>query len=447
MTSTLVKRRNMYENNSNDSAMDIIAQVIKEKKAELGESFSFDSINLAELERRTGISRQKLRTLKKNQFKNLPHGNSGKTSVSSVLDGYRTQIDELLKKGVSNSTVCYETLQLQGYPGSLSTVKRYIQKHKYLIPARRRLVEPQGSRGIRYSTGPGEAYQMDWGFAKVTSGVNAEYTVACFAMICHHCGTRYIEFFPDAKQENLFIGMLHAFAYMGVPSFVLTDNMKSVVIKRDMDGHPVWQADYEAFMNTVGFRTRLCKPRHPFTKGKVERLVGFVKQNFLNGRVFGTITDLNMEALSWCNRQNEGYQIALDGIPASIHNQSCALVVKVLEESPALLPYLCPQRKVSFDGFVNYEGRRFGIPYRYQGRTVRIRRNGFYIYIYSDDFKELLTTHEVTWSRKDSFCKDQYITEQPEELPTAPIRVCIEEKPTVSNEAFNKFDFDREDLK
>ena len=38
----------------------------------------------------------------------------------------------------------------------------------------------------------------------------------------------------------------------------------------------------------------------------------------------------------------------------------------MLEESSELLPYLCPERKISFDGFINYEGRRFGVPYRYQ---------------------------------------------------------------------------------
>jgi len=122
-------------------------------------------------------------------------------------------------------------------------------------------------------------------------------------MICHHCGMRYVEFFPNAKQENLFIGMIHAFLYMGVPKHILTDNMKSVVIGRDVDGHPIWQKDYESFIKLVGFETRLCKPRHPFTKGAVERLVQFVKQNFMTGRTFGNITDLNCDALQWCNNQ------------------------------------------------------------------------------------------------------------------------------------------------
>lgn len=36
-------------------------------------------------------------------------------------------------------------------------------------------------------------------------------------------------------------------------------NMKSVVRHRDFEGHPVWQKDYEPFMKTVGFQTKLCK--------------------------------------------------------------------------------------------------------------------------------------------------------------------------------------------
>ena len=68
-----------------------------------------------------------------------------------------------------------------------------------------------------------------------------------------------MEFFPNAKQENLFIGMIHAFLRMGVPQKVLTDNMRSVVLCWDGKGHPVWQKDYEFFMGNVGFDTKLCK--------------------------------------------------------------------------------------------------------------------------------------------------------------------------------------------
>ena len=425
---------------------DSIAQAIEEMKSERGNGFSLDKINLAELQRRTGVSRAKLRRLKENNFEMKPHGHTGHKSQSSVLSGYSTYLEKLLSMGITNSVVCLERLQELGFEGSLSTVKRYIASHKHLVPAKRQLVAPQGSRGRRFTTEPGEAYQMDWGFTKVVDYDGSKYNVACFAMVCHYCGQQYVEFFPTAKQENLFIGMLHAFGYMGIPEHVLTDNMKSVVLHRDFEGHPVWQKDYESFMKTVGFQTKLCKPRHPFTKGKVERLVRFVKENFLAGRVFWNITDLNRAALEWCNRQNGSYHNAAAGVPQELHDNRCAGHLRILEMNPTLLFYLCPERRISFDGFVNYEGRRFGVPFSYRGSTARVMRKDDVIYIYSSDLKQQLTTHDVTWSKRDRYCADQYAAlEQPEEFPTVPVRTEIsrlpEPEPSLS---FEKFNFDRE---
>ena len=136
--------------------------------------------------------------------------------------------------------------------------------------------------------------------------------------------------------------MIHAFKRIGVPTHVLTDNMKSVVLHRDSEGHPVWNHDYEVFMNTIGFETKLCRPRHPFTKGAVERLVRFVKENFLAGRVFGTITDLNYEAWKWCDNQNNRYHKAVDCIPHERHRISC---MKTASPTACRASGCFPQRK------------------------------------------------------------------------------------------------------
>jgi len=239
--------------------------------------------------------------------------------------------------------------------------------------------------------------------------------------------------------------MIHAFRYMGVPKYILTDNMKSVVIRRDYDGNPVWQKDYEQFMQTAGFQTKLCKPRHPFTKGKVERLVRFVKDNFLAGRVFWNVTDLNCAALDWCCEQNSAYHKGL-GIPQDIHTDLCTTAVSKLDDSAELMLFLCPERRISFDGFVSFEGRRFGVPYSYTSKTVRVLRNGDSLYIYSADLRNLLATHNVTWSRQDSFCIDQFaLPEQPEEFPTMPVKTVIKQLPEPSPDlSFEKFNFSKD---
>ena len=61
--------------------------------------------------------------------------------------------------------------------------------------------------------------------------------------------------------------------------------------------------------------------------------------------------------------------------------------------------------------------------------------------------KELLITYDVTWSRKDRYCQNQYLKEQPEEFPTSPVKTRIAQLPEPAEDtAFRKFDFDEEEL-
>lgn len=431
--------------NERSDLQEIIDNALSEMAEDAGENFDIRSINLAEFQRKTGLSRSRARTLQAKDFKVTEHGRCGQKALSTVLSGYEGVIDNLLKTGVTNSSVCFDRLREQGYTGGLTSVKNYVCQHMDLVPAKRQLTPPEQSRGVRYYTKPGEAYQMDWGFVNVEDWMGTSYKIACFAMICHHCGTCYIEFFPNAKQENLFIGMIHAFIVMGIPECVLTDNMKSVVIGRDFEKRPIWQLDYAAFMSCVGFKTKLCKPRHPFTKGKVERLIRFVKDNFLAGRSFENITKLNKQALLWCADQSSRYRKALNCVPATQHSEKCLPQCTSIIQTNEIASYLCPRRKISFDGFVSYEGRRFGVPYWYTLRTCRINRDGEYIHIYSEDLTRELAVHLVTWSRKDRLCEDQYADTdtQPFELPSAPVTTTLRQlEPPKPNERFARFDFE-----
>ena len=423
---------------------DTITQTLQEMEEETGKITDLSKVNLAELSRRTGISRKKLRNLKKHGFIVKAHGLAGKKHDNNKITEFTDIVDSNLMKGIVNSSVIFNRIKDEGYSGGLTQLKVYIKDHKDLVPAKRQIVAPQGNRGRRYSTDPGETFQMDWGFVQVDSTDGRSWTAACFAMIDHHCGERYVEFFPNAMQENLFIGMIHGFQRMGIPQYILTDNMKSVVNGRDSEGHPLWNNEYATFMKAVGFETKLCKPRHPFTKGSVERLIKFVKGNFVIGRVFNTITDLNFAVLSWCDRQNSMYHKCVDCIPHEEHKMKCIPAEKEFQLTDDTVVYLWPERKISFDGFVSYEGRRFGVPYWYTSKTCRISRQEYSIYVYSTDLTRKLSEYNVTWSRRDQLCQDQYISEQPAEHPTSPVTVTMTQNKTPSHDSFSGFNFDRE---
>ena len=114
----------------------------------------------------------------------------------------------------------------------------------------------------------------------------------------------------------------------------------------------------------------------------------------------------------------------------------------ILDETPELAYYLCPERKISFDGFVNYEGRRFGVPYWYSGKTCRVQRDGYTINIYDIDMTKLLVSHDVTWSRRDRYCKDQFAVNRPEEHPSSPVTTHIHQMdPVILGEGFDRFRF------
>ena len=55
---------------------EILSQEIDRIKEEMGADYSPGKVNLAELERRTGITRGKLRRLQKNNFEFLPKDNT-----------------------------------------------------------------------------------------------------------------------------------------------------------------------------------------------------------------------------------------------------------------------------------------------------------------------------------------------------------------------------------
>lgn len=421
----------------------IIDDVLHQMKVDAGSTFNIDKINLAEFSRRSGISRAKARKLKADGFIVKPHARIGKKVKSTKIQPFEALICSMLSDNKSNSQVIFEKILELGYKGSLTTVKNYIQDHKHLIPPKRKVAEAPKVT-VRYGTNPGEAYEMDWGFVDCVDSKGTTKRVCCLAIICHHCSSIYVEFFTSARRENLFIGMLHAFEYLGIPDKVLTDNMKSVVDGRDSAGRPIFNRDYDAFQKLVGFKTKLCKPYHPYTKGSTERLVRYVKQNFVVGLTYiKDLTELNEKVLLWSDKINSKVRAYSDEPRKDIHLHSCREKTRKLIYTKELCSYLCPRRRISSDRFVTFEGRRFGVPLTYVGTTCRISRKGGIITIKSEDLARDLVYYPVTWLKRDSYCPDQFgeITEslnlpnvtgllpKDSEQPTSPVRskIMVEE--------------------
>ena len=101
--------------------------------------------------------------------------------------------------------------------------------------------------------------------------------------------------------EHTYEGLVRSLEYFGgVPEEVLVDNQKSTVLLASNSGHPRFNERFVDLAGHYGFSPRACRPYRAWTKGKDERMVGYVKGNFfVRYRAFESWAHLNQLAERW----------------------------------------------------------------------------------------------------------------------------------------------------
>lgn len=185
----------------------------------------------------------------------------------------------------------------------------------------------------------------------------------------------YLEVTTQTSLGNFLDLHERAFAFLGgVPEEILYDNDGMIVVPQAWkDGEATVQPDLLAFAQHHAYRVRLCRPYRPQTKGKIERGIGYVRQNFLCGRQAASVEDLNAQALTWLRTvANVRLHGTTQRIVGEAWEQERALLRPFVPLPAALRPRL-PQRQVSRDGFVAHQTNRYSVPWKFCGTEVEIR--------------------------------------------------------------------------
>lgn len=272
------------------------------------------------------------------------------------LDPYKPFIADVLEQYPRlRSTRLYEMLQTRGYAGSVIQLRRYVKT-----------VRPRGKREafLRLSTMPGEQGQVDWGhFGKLQVGC-AKRNLSCFVMVLSYSRAIFARFFLDQVMESFLLGHVEAFEwYGGVPRTLLYDNLKSVVAERD--GELIrFNPRILELAGHYHFAPKPCAPYRGNEKGKVERVIRYIRDSFFAAREFRTLEELNIQLREW-----------LDGIaharpvPDSDSKQPIAEVLDT--ERPLLLPL--PEHRFPTDlvhpvssgktPYIRFDGNDYSIPH------------------------------------------------------------------------------------
>ena len=296
---------------------------------------------------------------------------------ASKLDPYTEYVDRRLDEGLENCVVLHRELRARGYGGGYSILKSYVSP-------RRRRRQPDAT--MRFETAPGEQAQVDWGSLAYLDQDGRKHRIWVFVMTKGWSRACYVELVRRADTAAFIQCHVNAFEYLGgVPRRCLYDNAKVVTLGRDGDKQPIWNQRMLDFALRVGFEMRVCRPYRAQTKGKVESGVKYVRRNMCPSMRFTDDADLNRQGLEWCDG------VANRRIHGTTHRVPWEMLMEerpCLGKLPArgvLAPYLREDRKVARDGFVSWEGSRYGVHWKWAGCVVQVGQRQGTVEVWAGD--------------------------------------------------------------
>lgn len=280
--------------------------------------------------------------------------------------------------------VCYsarilhqERKRERGFRGSYETVKRFV------APLRELAESAEGTQR-RFETPAGEQSQIDWGQAVVHLGCGRR-IVHFFVLTLGYSRRGFYYACADERLSQFLDAHERAFEHFGGHTREHLYDRARTVCYPDGEGKIVWNPTFKAFAEYWGFEPRLCRPYRARTKGKVESGVKYLKRNFLRGRIFVDIVDLQAQLDLW------NAEIADRRIHGTTHEQPLArfeaerTALIATRGQPAFALAARRSRIVASDYLVSFQTNRYSVPFTLIGQTVEIERQGSQVLIYHRD--------------------------------------------------------------
>jgi len=256
-----------------------------------------EGLSKSEIARRLDISRDTIhRLIRSGQLERdldaEPVRYKPRPPVATKLGPYKAIIAARLEAYPRLSAVrLLEEVRAAGYTGGYTQVKEFV-----------RTVRPREEPEpvVRFETPAGLQAQVDFGEFKFPWGKRYALVV-----VLGYSRLLWLRFFERQDMRTLFRGLEEAFAFFGgVPKELLFDQMKAVITKdlRLLGGQLVINEEFLRFTRHWGFKARACRAYRAQTKGKVERPIYYIRDNFVYARDFLDDEHLDAERERWQER-------------------------------------------------------------------------------------------------------------------------------------------------
>jgi transposase len=241
----------------------------------------------------------------------------------STLDPYKPMLLATLEQYPRlRATRLFAMIRERGFAGSAVQVRRWVRTVR---PAAR------AEAYLRLETLPGEQAQVDWGNFGALSVAGGQRLLSCFVLVLSWSRAVYARFALDQTLESFLRGHVEAFTALGgIPRTILYDNLKSVVLDRVGD-HIRFHPRVLELAGHYHYAPQPCAPYRGNEKGKVERMIQYLRHSFFAARRFSSLNDLNGQLARWIH--DVAHTRALPG-----HQRDRLVRDALVDEQPRLLP-------------------------------------------------------------------------------------------------------------
>lgn len=244
----------------------------------------------------------------------------------------------------------------------------------------------------------GKQAQVDFGQYNMRTTQGNRVKVFFFTLVLSRSRYKYVWFTDQHFTSQLaIVAHEEAFEYIGgFPDEVVYDQDKVFIVSEN-SGDIILTDAFRAYTRSQSFALHFCRKADPQSKGKVENVVKYVKQNFLYNRTFHNVETLNDEALSWLGRTANALPHATTGkVPYD----------ELTTERPFLKQYQMYTTKVVSlstyavrkDNSISYKGNFYSLPlgtYQGHGSMVALHIEHGYLIISHQEGQQEICRHKL----------------------------------------------------
>jgi len=242
--------------------------------------------------------------------------------------------------------------------------------------------------------------QVDMGQIWLKMPDKTKIKVYCFAMVLSHSRYKYLYWTDKPFTTQTFVAAHNkAFEYFGgMPKEIVYDQDRVLVVSEN-HGDIIYTEGFQNYISLAKFKVYLCRGYDPESKGKIEAVVKYAKNNFAKHRMFVDIDSFNDDCLKWLKRTgNRKVHETTKKVPAQVFT----VEKEHLKPIPTPFVNICDNNIVTHsvrkNNIVFYKQNRYQVPKgTYEpGKEVKIIASGKNIDIIDMDTNQLIVRHVIS---------------------------------------------------